>query len=106
ESMRTSAESLREFVSEKKALTEFESILALTASNSFELARYQLGGPVGPCHEVEVIRFAEQLLKSRSWRFTTGIRQAAAAIMGRKYSEPVTPSTVGEATQIIAGITG
>jgi glycosyltransferase involved in cell wall biosynthesis len=107
ESMRTSAESLRESVSEKKALAEFESILGLTASNSFELARYWVGGPVVGLHdEAEPIRFAEQLLKSRSWRFTSGIRKAAAALRGREYSEPMTPNTVGEAMGIIAAITG
>ena len=80
EPMRTSAESLRESVSEEKAFTEFESILALTASNSFELARYRVEVPIAPRNEAEPIRFAEQLLKSRSWRFASGIRKAAAAL--------------------------
>jgi GT2 family glycosyltransferase len=105
ESMRTSAESLRESVSEKKALAEFESILAFKESNSFELATYRVDGPVGPRHEVEAIRFAEQLLKSRSWRFTSGLRKAVATVRGREYSEPMTPNTVGEAMGIIAAIT-
>jgi GT2 family glycosyltransferase/glycosyltransferase involved in cell wall biosynthesis len=106
EPMRTSAESLRESVSEEKAFTEFESILALTASNSFELARYRVEVPIDPRNEAEPIRFAEQLLKSRSWRFASGIRKAAAALRGCEYSEPTPPNTVGEAMGIIAAVTG
>jgi GT2 family glycosyltransferase/glycosyltransferase involved in cell wall biosynthesis len=110
ETMRTSAESLRRSVSEEKAFAELDSILALRPSNSFELTRYRAEAPVavspGPYGEAEPIRFAEQLLKSRSWRVTSGVRQFAAAVRGRQYKEPVPPNTVGEAMVIIETITG
>ena len=102
QSMRTSAESLRETVSEERAFAEFDRILALTPNKSFELAWV----PVGPCDNAELIDFAEQLLKSRSWRFTSGIRRVAAALRGRRYSEPIPPNTVGDAMRMIADIMG
>jgi hypothetical protein len=111
ESMRTSAESLRDFVSEEKAFEELEKILALKPNGSFELARYRVGVADAPCDEATppcdgAVLFAEQLLKSRSWRFTSGIRRLAAAIRGHQYLELTSPNTPGDAIGIISAVTG